>query len=173
MKSFYERLNEKLRVAASHWMVFPVLTAISLVDYFVLVIPSEPFFAAALIGKPGRAVWFSVAMILGRLIGIALVFSGGVHFPIEAVEASAAGWGLISTWERSQHFFSVFGALSLGLNALTPFPMLFVTVLGTVAGVSLWQLELFATVGLSARYWILSLLILAGHRWVIKQTPRP
>lgn len=169
VKFSYEKCYEKLRVAAGHWAVFPALAIWSGIDYFVLFIPSEPAFAAALIGRPKRVVWFSLAMCVGRFVGIALIHGGFVDFSRESGIALATQWGVVNAWERSERFFNSYGALSLAITAVSPFPMIFPTILGIVAKVPLWQLEISAALGLTVRYFFLSHLILKGHRLVMKR----
>ena len=162
----YEKALRWLREASNHWAVIPALVFVSLADFFVIVIPAELFFVAALIGNRAKVIRYSTAMIAGRNIAIALVYAGIVQMPVGLVHDYARQWGLELAWNRCQIFFDMFGALSLAITALTPFPMLFVTAMSAVASVELWQLEVYATAGLAIRYGVLSSLIVAGHRMV-------
>lgn len=167
MKSRYQKLIQWLRTAADHWAVLPLLLVVSIADFFVLVIPSDLFFVASLVGNPKKYVRFSAAMLSGRMLGVALIYLGVVQIPLDKIHDQALSLGLGSAWDRCQVFFDLFGALSLGVTALTPLPMLFVTVMSAVAGVELWELELFAGGGLVMRYTILSFLIISGRRYIV------
>lgn len=168
MREFFNRSYLWLTRSANHWFAWPFLFLISLLDVFILIIPSEPFFAAAVVGSPKKYIRFSLAMILGRLAAILVIYAGAISFNLETLHHNAIEWGFQNAWDRCEHFFGTYGALSLGVIAVSPFPMLFVIVMASVAGESLIAMQGYAAIGLVIRYSILSYIVLMGRRLLLK-----
>ena len=143
---------------SASWRFAPLLLlGISILDFFVLWIPSDAFLIAALLGNRLRARVFIPAMVLGRMIGTLVAYLIAANAPLEKITAWAMLYHLGGAWEKCQYFFETFGALSLGITALTPFPMLFVVLLSVASRANLFMLLLSALTGSSLRYVLITL----------------
>jgi membrane protein YqaA with SNARE-associated domain len=162
--SFFQRLSGTLhRFADKPWVPF-ALGFISLLDFFTLVIPSDAFFLAALLGDFKKWKRFAAGMIGGRLLAVGFVFFASRHLPLDWVHAQASTYGLSSAWDQCERFFESFGPMSLGVTALTPLPMFFVTLMSAVSGAVLWEIESFAFGGLLVRYLVLTAVVAGGQK---------
>ncbi|MBI3296207.1 MAG: hypothetical protein HYZ71_15890 [Deltaproteobacteria bacterium] len=152
--------------SADRWEVIPPLVLFVVIEFFIIFLPTEPIFFAALFVNPKRWLRFSGAMVGGKVIAVAIVYFAMSQIPLERVHAFAADAGMAAVWSRCEVFFARYGAVSLGITALLPLPMFFVTAIAAVSGVGLARLELFAFLGLGVRYAILSWLGVNSRQWV-------
>ena len=169
MNKRLEKVQDIVRLTAT-WRYTPiVLLGVSLLDFFVLWVPSDAFLIAALLGNPHRVRVFVLSMVLGRMVGTSVAYWAAADTSLEKITSWAMMYHLESAWEKSQFFFENFGPLSLGLTALTPFPMLFVVLLSAASGASIFPLVAFATLGSGLRYTLISIGVLGGIKWFSKK----
>lgn len=160
----FSRLQQWLSRTAHSRLAPPMLSLVAIVDFFFMVLPSDACLAAAILGNSRRLRLFIGFMVLGRIVAVALLFLLAQQVPLEWFHQQAIDWDMENAWTQCQLFFERFGALSLGITALTPFPMQFVTAISAVSGESLVAMMLSMGVGSAIRYSVVAAAILGGRR---------
>lgn len=154
---------------AASWPLTPViLFLVTLSDFFIMLIPSDAFLVAALLGNAKKVVLFVSSMVLGRIAAAAGAVLLAQRIPLETLHQFALDYRLSLAWEKSQYFFETFGPLSIGITNLTPLPVLFPTFMSAVSGAPLWQIVLFCLLGAVIRYGILASAVMGGKYLYLK-----
>jgi membrane protein YqaA with SNARE-associated domain len=150
---------------AALWPALPwMLMVVVIIDFFVMFLPGDACLAVAILGNPRRTRRFWSAMVVGRMLAVALAFWGSRYISLPEIQQYAAQLGMTGPWARCESFFQSYGAGSVALVALSPLPMLFVTLLAAMAGTSLTWLLISAGAGTAVRYLIIAALVLAGMK---------
>lgn len=164
MRRATERIIKFIHNTAA-WPLLPlVLGGLSLLDFFILLLPSDAFLIAAVLGNPTRTMVFCVSMIGGKMAGVGMVHWIAMYLPMDTFYDWVALYHMESVFEKCRHYFEAFGPLSLGVTALTPFPLQFVSVLSSASGAALWKMMVWLILGQALRYLILCGGILGGKK---------
>jgi len=153
------------RFGKSRWINL-ILLSVSCIDFFALFIPSDAFLVAAILIRPQHVIRFTSLMILGRLTAIVLAYQLVAFVTVAQLQTWAGSLGLESAWNQTHSFFQQFGALSTGITAVTPFPMLFPTFLSFASGSSLISVLLWSLLGVGIRYAILAFAVLTANKLI-------
>lgn len=158
----FQALSRRLHHMAEGPWVPVLLVFIAAMDFIVLLIPSDLFLIAAILGYERRRNVFVGSMLLGRLGSVIAVHTLSQRISIETLQGWVAQFHMENAWEKGQYFFEKFGPLSIGITALSPFPMIFPTFLSGFAGAPVWQTIFFAMAGSLIRYILLCVSLQAG-----------
>ncbi len=165
---FFLKLHRWVHKAAA-WNGIPfLLFFIALADFLILLIPSDLFLIAAVLGLQKRMPLFAASMVMGRVVAVVVAFYLALQVPISHLQGMTVKYGFEATWTTCQAFFEKFGPVSVAISGLTPLPMLFPAVMSTVAGAPLWQLVLFTFLGAAVRYALLCVAIVGGKELYLK-----
>jgi membrane protein YqaA with SNARE-associated domain len=153
----------------AEWPYVPViLFFIAAIDFVLLVIPSDLFLIAAILGFEKRRNTFVGAMILGRIAGVLATVALSDLISVETLHMYAVNYHMQLPYEKGQFFFEKFGPLSIGITAVTPFPMMVPAFLSRVAGAPIWEIVFFTLIGSVVRYVILVVSLQACKELYVK-----
>jgi membrane protein YqaA with SNARE-associated domain len=155
MKSV-DKILSKIQLQVQRPYYFFLLGFVTMMDAFVLVIPTDGLLVTSVLGHP--KAWFrnALATTVGSVLGSLLLASAIEFYGIDLLVTLAPGIETSSAWARSTDLMLNYGIYAIFLVGLSPLPQQPIVVIAALAKISLPLLGILLMSGRLLKYLIIA-----------------
>lgn len=145
------------------WYPF-ALAGLTMIDFFVVFIPSDGIIVASAMARPKRWVSLGIAMALGSLIGGLILAAVAQHFGEPFINWISPGLLDSEAWLTSEAWLERHGIWALFLVAASPLAQQPSILLAGLTDMPIWEIGLALASG--------RLLKFLAYAWIASHTPK-
>ena len=167
MKSV-DKVLAKIQLQVQRPYYFLLLGFVTLIDAFVLVIPTDGLLVTSVLGHPKAWLRNALATSIGSVLGSLLLASAIELYGIDLLLTLAPGIETSSAWARSTELMLNYGIYAIFLVGLSPLPQQPIVVIAALAKISLPLLAILLLSGRLLKYLIIAFVSAKSPEYINK-----